>query len=146
MKNFRAASLLFLFTVLIIFLSCKNQQQTSTQEKIVEKVFVVKIVPNADSLQQYLTYHKQVWPQVEQGFKKAGYRKIVLYQFHRLIVMTIQVPEGADMEEMGKVAESYDPRCAEWNRLMNNYQVGVEGTQPGVKWVEAQPIYSFSNQ
>ena len=146
MKNFIATAFLFFFIVIIFFSSCDQQQQNSTQEKLIERVFVVKVVPNTDSLQQYLAYHKQVWPQVEQGFKKAGYRKIALYHFHHLVVMTIQVPEGADMAKMGKVAESYDQRCAEWNKLMNNYQVGVEGAPPGVKWVEAQPIYSFSNR
>ena len=146
MKNLKFNSFLFLFAILIIFSGCKNQHENSKQEKITEKVFVVKIVPNADSLQQYLTYHKKVWPQVEESFKKAGYRKIALYQFQHLVVMTIQVPEGADMDKMGKIAESYDPRCADWNRLMSSYQVGVDGTQPGVKWVEAQPIYTFTNK
>jgi L-rhamnose mutarotase len=59
--------------------------------------------------------------------------------------MTIKVPENADLNKMGKLAESYSPRCAEWNKLMNTYQRGVKGTSPGQTWVETVPFYEFKN-
>ncbi len=146
MKNFRTTTLLFFFAVLIFFSTCKNRQNNDTQQKMEQKVFVVKIVPDTDSMQRYIDYHQHVWPQVEQGFRKAGYKKIALYRYGQLIVMTILVPEGSDLAEMGKVAESYDKRCAEWSQLMSNYHVGVDGTKPGEKWVEAQLIYNFTRE
>ena len=107
---------------------------------------MVNIVPDSVKLKEYLTYHEQVWPEVEAGFKKAGYKKITLYRYNHLLVMTITVPQNADLGAMGKLAESYSPRCAEWNKLMNTYQTGVQGTQPGQTWVEAKPFYVFNNQ
>ena len=59
--------------------------------------------------------------------------------------MTITVPVGANLDQMGKLAESFDPKCAEWNQMMNAYQTGVAGTLPGQTWVEATPFYTFDN-
>lgn len=113
--------------------------------KLVEKVFVVNIVQDSAKFNEYLNHHKHVWPEVEAGFKKAGYKKITLYRYGHLLVMMVVVPEGANLDEMSKVAESYSPRCAEWNKMMNQYQVGVAGAPAGATWVEALPFYSFTN-
>lgn len=130
----------------VMLTGCSEKQNAQkAQQQLEEKVFVVNLVHDSLKLKEYLDYHKQVWPQVEDVFKKAGYKKIVLYRYGYLLVMKIAVPIGADLGEMGKLAESSDPRCAEWNKLMNTYQKGVEGTSPGQTWVEAKPFYQFDN-
>lgn len=111
-----------------------------------ERVFVVNLVKDSLKLQEYLNYHKKVWPEVEAGFKKAGYKSITLYRFQRLLVMKITVPAKANLDSMGKVAESFSEKCKAWNKLMGNYQTGVEGTKPGQTWVEAEQFYSFRNE
>ncbi len=133
---------LFLICMLaaLMFSACKRQ------ERLTEKVFVVNIKPGDDTLRQYLQYHSAVWPEVEAGFRKAGYREIRMFRSHHTLVMMITVPEGADLSEMGKTAESYDPRCAEWNRLMAGYQEGVAGAAAGQTWTEAAPFYTFRNK
>ncbi|WP_158618282.1 L-rhamnose mutarotase [Chitinophaga lutea] len=121
-----------------VFFSCGQS------EKLIDKVFVMNIKPGDDQLKAYLDYHRNVWPEVEKGFTLAGYEKIRLFRSHHTVVMVIAVPEGADLAAMGKKAESYDKRCAEWNRLMAGYQEGVAGTAPGETWTEAAPFYEFS--
>ena len=146
-KVFSSAIILIAISASMILVACSGKQNDAkNQEQLEDKVFVVNIVHDSLKLKEYLDYHKQVWPQVEAGFKKAGYKKIVLYRYDYLLVMKITVPVGADLGEMGQLAEASDPRCAEWNKLMNNYQKGVEGTMPGQTWVEAEPFYQFDNQ
>src|ERR1044072_1860597 len=118
---------------------------SSKNERFTERVFVANLVKDEQKLEQYLAYHKQVWPEVEAGFRKAGYKRITLYRFKYLLVMTITVPEQADLQQMSRTAEDYDKRCAEWNRLMSQFQTGVEGTVPGQTWVEADRYYLFKN-
>jgi len=143
MKN----AFLFLALASVTLLACtQSQSNKPSTDQLEEKVFVVNIVPDSVKLKEYLNYHAKVWPEVEAGFKKAGYKKITLYRYNHLLVMTITVPQNADLGAMGKLAESYSPRCAEWNKLMNTYQTGVQGTQPGQTWVEAKPFYVFNNQ
>ncbi|RPD39943.1 L-rhamnose mutarotase [Chitinophaga barathri] len=133
MRHFLIVSLLLVFSLA----ACKQE------ERLTEKVFVVNIKPGDDRLREYLDYHQAVWPEVEQGFRKAGYRSIRMFRSQHTLVMVIAVPEGADLDEMGKIAESHDKRCAEWNRLMAGYQEGVAGTQSGQTWTEAVPFYQF---
>jgi L-rhamnose mutarotase len=122
----------------------KTKEVRSTDLK--DYVFVVNIVPDTQKLKEYLDYHAHIWPEVEAGFRKAGYKKISLYRHDYLLVMTLTVPSDADLGQMGKLAESYDKRCADWNQLMNGYQTGVAGTKPDEKWVEAKPFYRFVNE
>jgi len=136
-----------MLVISIVVIACR--QSASNKQvpgKLVEKVFVVNIIPGDKPLQDYLHYHEHVWPEVEAGFRKAGYKDITLYRYDHLLVMTVEVPRNADLNVMGKLAESYSPRCAEWNKLMAGYQVGVPGTAPGQSWAEAKPFYSFKNE
>lgn len=143
MKKIFSQLTLLIFTC--SFMMCKPAGSDHKDAELVEKVFVVNTVDNNKKLNEYLEYHKQIWPEVEAGFKKAGYKSITLYRFNDLIVMAIMVPKDADLNEMGKLAESYSPRCVEWNKLMNTYQKGVNGTAEGQKWVEVIPFYKFNN-
>ena len=131
------------FMILILTACNGNKNPGTKNEKSEEKVFIVNIVPDSAKLHDYLAYHEKVWPEVEAGFKKAGYQNITIYRYGFLLVMRISVPYGANLDSMGKLAESYSPRCAEWNKLMDSYQQGVPGTAPGQKWVEAKSFYEF---
>ena len=60
--------------------------------------------------------------------------------------MTVRVPVGANLDQMGKLAESYSPKCAEWNALMDTYQQGVSGAAAGQKWAETNLFYEFKHK
>ncbi|MEO6894727.1 MAG: L-rhamnose mutarotase [Ginsengibacter sp.] len=109
-------------------------------------VFIVNLVNDEQKVNEYLAHHQKVWPEVEAGFRKAGYKKIELYRFNRSLVMMVTVPKKANIDSMGKIAESYDPKCREWNQMMDQYQVGVAGTSEGQKWVQVKPVYLFRNE
>lgn len=146
MKKSIFPTFIILMAIAILIASCgQNKPSVKTDDEFTEKVFVVNILQNEQKLKEYLNYHQHIWPEVEAGFKKAGYKKITLYRYNHLLVMIIVVPKNADLGAMGKLAESYNPRCAEWNKLMDGYQEGVSGTKPGQKWVETKPFYEFRN-
>lgn len=131
----------------MVFVRCKGDgSKPNVPPQYEEHLFVVNIVDNPEKLKEYLTYHSHVWPEVEAGFKKAGYERIALYRFDKLIVMTVRVPVGANLDQMGKLAESYSPKCAEWNVLMDTYQQGVSGTAAGQKWAETNLFYEFKHK
>ena len=143
---FSVNRVLGLAMLLVLIAACKSDPTVEKETgKTEERVFVVNIVPDSAKLNEYLAYHQKVWPEVEAGFKKAGYQKITIYRYGFLLVMTITVPAGADLDDMGKLAESYSPRCADWNKLMDGYQQGIPGTAPGQKWAEAKSFYQFTH-
>lgn len=136
-----------IFCFCILLVSCTPLRKANQSlTPFIDRVFIAKIVTDNSALKEYLWYHQNVWPEVEAGFKKAGYKKIVLYRFNHFLVMTITVPRNADLNAMGKLAESYSPRCMEWNKIMNSLQTGVNGTAAGQTWVEVAPFYLFENK
>ena len=133
----------FLF-ILVTFLSCDKKASVATETK--DLVFIVNLVNDEQKVKEYVAHHQKVWPEVEAGFRKAGYKKIELYLFNRSLVMIVTIPKNADIDSMGKIAEGYDIKCREWNQMMDGYQVGVPGTSDGQKWVQTERIYSFKNE
>ena len=147
-KYFRMRQLLLCFLPVALLLQTGRKAPTpdnKAEDRLVEKVFVVNLIPNERKLREYLSYHEHVWPEVEAGFRKAGYKQIDLYRYGYLLVMTIHVPEGSDLARMGKIAEGYDKRCQEWNRIMSGYQKGIPGTGAEETWVETQRFYHFQD-
>lgn len=120
--------------------SCREQKPTK------DIVMIVNLLNDPQKIKAYEQYHEHIWPQMEEGFRKAGFNNIRVYRFSNHLVMIITVPADADLSAMSKKAEAYDPRCREWNRLMDQYQQGVEGTLPGQKWVELKKIYELDKK
>lgn len=125
--------------VVLLLASCTHHNASGTRDV----VMVANLADDSLKMDQYLAYHQKIWPEVEAGFRKAGYKNIRLYRFNRTLVMIVTVAADADLGAMGRMAESYDPKCREWNNMMAAYQVGVPGSLPGEKWVEAKLFYQF---
>ncbi len=125
---------------LLMITGC-NQQSEPTDEY----VFAVQLVNDSVKMHEYVEYHKKVWPEVEDGFTKAGYKNIRLYRFNNYITMIVEVPEGADLNEIGKTEALHTDRVNEWNTLMTTYQKGLPGVKEGTTWVAMEKIYEFSN-
>jgi len=136
--------LYFLIVSSFIYPSCSEKKAAVEETKTL--VFIVDLVNNKQKINEYLAHHQKVWPEVEAGFRKAGYKKIDLYRFNKSLVMIVTIPKNANIDSLGKIAEGYDPKCRQWNQMMDQYQVGVAGTSEGQKWVQAERIYSFKNE
>ena len=146
MKLFKKFNRYACYTCLLFFVCTGCDKKRIEAEKTKELVFVVNLVNDESKVAEYLEYHKKIWPEVEAGFKKAGYKEIKVYRFNTSLVMILTIPENADINQIGRVAEAYDKKCSEWNQLMSSYQEGVTGTREGQKWVQAELFYSFKNE
>ncbi|WP_240768720.1 L-rhamnose mutarotase [Olivibacter sp. XZL3] len=94
----------------------------------------------ADSVKQrsYLDYHRRQfdeWPEVSEGFCRAEFQQVLLFKTGRQLLLVIDIPEGADFEELNKRTVENNPKVDEWNHLMSTYQEGLPGTKAGEVWV-----------
>lgn len=145
MENFYSYSVLY-FLIISSFICPSCNEKKPVVEETKSLVFIVNLVNDEQKVNEYLAHHQKVWPEVEAGFRKAGYKKIELYRFNRSLVMIVTIPKNADLDSMGKIAEGYDTKCREWNHMMDQYQVGVPGTLEGQKWVQTELFYSFKKE
>lgn len=142
MKSLR--HLISLISLIIFLVSCSTSYESNNMEtEYVEHVFAVQLLEDSSMIGQYLEYHENIWPEVETGFRKAGYGNIRLYRFENFVTMIVQVPEGSDLGLMGQISNDSHPRAAEWNRLMEGFQKGLPGTIDGQTWVELKKFYEF---
>ncbi len=139
-------SILLILLVTGVFYSCYNPSNSISMETDFEEhVFAVRLIEDSSMVEKYLNYHKNVYPEVEAGFQKAGYESIRLYHFENYITMIVRVPKGSDLGEMGQISSDSNPRVAEWNKLMDGFQKGLPGTLEGQTWMEMEKYYEFKN-
>ena len=125
-------------------LSCSTSFDSGEEEmKYEEYVFAVQLVEDSDMISEYLDYHQNIWPEVEAGFKKAGYEEIRLYRFENFVTMIVKAPLGSDLNQMGKICNDSHPKVAEWNQLMDGFQKGLPGSQEGQSWAAMEKYYEF---
>lgn len=124
--------------MLFISSGCKHETK-----KLDVYVFSVQLIDDSDKIQEYLEYHEAVWPEVEEGFKKAGYHSIEMYRYNNFLTMIVKVPQGSDLKEIGAAKELNTERVKTWNSLMSTYQQGLPGTPKGTTWVPMSKFYEF---
>ena len=135
--NIRLKYSLFLCTLITLFsmYHCGKQSQEipikNEENKFDELVFAVKLINDSTRISEYLKYHEAVWPEMEAGFKSAGFQSIKLYRTANLVTMILKIPKGADLGIMSKSAEDHHPRNKEWNKLMSEYQMGLPHVEEG---------------
>lgn len=125
---------------LLLFMSSGCKHET---KELDEYVFSVQLVNDSDKIQEYLEYHEEVWPEVEEGFKKAGYHSIEMYRYNNYLTMVVKVPKGSDLMKIGAAKELNTERVKTWNSLMSTYQRGLPGTPKGTTWVPMHKFYEF---
>jgi L-rhamnose mutarotase len=87
---------------------------------------------------EYLDYHAtqfQKWPEISNGFCKAGFQQLLIFKNGRQLVLVISIPKGENFETLNAKTTENNPRVNEWNKIMSKYQRGIEGTKKGETWV-----------
>jgi L-rhamnose mutarotase/Right handed beta helix region len=101
-------------------------------------LLTANLVANTKKQQEYLDYHAaqfQKWPEVSKGFCNASFQQLLIYRNGRQLMLVISIPKGESLNKLNPKTTENNPRVDEWNKLMKNYQEGIEGTKPGETWV-----------
>lgn len=104
-------------------------------------IMTANLVEDSTLQEEYMAYHREqfeTWPEVSEGFCRARFQEVVLFREGRQLMLVITLPEGERLDDLNPKTTENNPRVDEWNRLMQQYQEGVEGTPEGVAWVEFQ--------
>lgn len=101
-------------------------------------LLTAQLVADKDKQAAYLHAHEQQfenWPEVAQGFCRAGFDEVLLYRNDRQLMLYISFPKGKKFEEIDPLTSKGNPRVDEWNKLMGSYQEGIEGTATNETWI-----------
>lgn len=93
-------------------------------------------------IQEYETYHQDVWPEIKASIRDAGVRSMEIYRFENRLFMIMEVDQDFSFDKKGEM-DANNPKVQEWENLMWKYQQAIPGAKPGEKWVLMKQIFEL---
>jgi L-rhamnose mutarotase len=90
----------------------------------------------------YVAHHARVWPDVEQSLRRIGIERMDIYLIGRRLVMVMDTGDGFD-RGTAFAAHLADPKCLEWEALMQTFQQRVPGAREGEWWADMIQVYQL---
>ena len=88
---------------------------------------------------EYIRYHKEVWPEVLELIRKCNIRNYSIFLRDHTLFAYFEYT-GSDYEEdMKRMAA--DPKMQEWWRIMEPMQVPFSGRKPGEWWDRMEEVF-----
>ncbi|MDE0506858.1 MAG: L-rhamnose mutarotase [Candidatus Poribacteria bacterium] len=96
-----------------------------------------------DVIEQYKTYHRNVWPEVLDSLREVGITQMDIYLLGNRLFMAIDTVDDFDpVHDFPRHLEIH-PRCREWDVLMRNFQERVPEAEPGEWWATMEQVFEL---
>jgi L-rhamnose mutarotase len=109
-------------------------------------VLTIDLRDDPVAIEEYRKQHAHVWPEVLESLTAAGVREMEIYLLGRRLVMSLELEEGLDINDVFERHASSSPRVAEWERLMSSLQQAAPGAATGRWWAIMEPVFRLSAQ
>ena len=86
-------------------------------------VLTANLVADPKLQEEYLDHHStqfEQWPEVSEGFCRAGFQQLLLYKNGRQLMLVISIPKGASLDQLNPETTKNNPKMDEWNTIMKN--------------------------
>jgi L-rhamnose mutarotase len=80
----------------------------------------------------YEAFHREVWPEILVGIRKAGILQMEIYRTGNRLFMIMEAEDEFSFEAKAE-RDRLDPKVAEWEALMWKYQQALPHAAPGQK-------------
>ncbi|SHG74434.1 L-rhamnose mutarotase [Flagellimonas flava] len=104
--------------------------------------FALDLVDDGKSIREYEAYHEKVWPEILKSITESGIKMMEIYRIETRLFMLMEVDESFSFEKKAKM-DAENPKVAEWEKLMWNYQKALPSAKPGEKWLLMKKIFSL---
>ncbi|MDH5598534.1 MAG: L-rhamnose mutarotase [Cyclobacteriaceae bacterium] len=92
------------------------------------------------SIDAYIQWHKNVWPEIEESIKISGILTMEIYRVENRLFMIIHTEDNFSFENK-KNLDRKNPTVEKWEKLMDEFQQKIPGTTSGEKWRIMEKIY-----
>ena len=100
------------------------------------------LVNKKELIDEYINYHKSVWPEVESSIIDSGIKKMEIYSIYDRLFMIIHVSKDFSFENKSKL-EIKNKIVRKWEVLMSKYQKILPNTNKNKKWKLMDKIYEL---
>ena len=108
---------------------------------VVTRRFGLRLGLRAEDYEEYVRYHRKIWPEIESAIHEAGIRNYSIYHFHgELFGYYEYVGPPEDYEERMR-ALALAPRMREWWDIMEPMQIPHPNRESGAWWAEMEEVF-----
>lgn len=104
--------------------------------------FALDLINDPELINQYIDYHKNVWPEILDSLKLSGIIDAEIYHIEDRLFLMIDTNESFTLENKGKM-DAHNPIVEKWEKLMWTYQKALPKTKSGEKWVLMERIFKL---
>jgi len=106
-------------------------------------LLILDLVDEEASIKQYEAYHKSIPKEIERQIRESGITSMEIYRYANRLVMEMITDDTFSFESKAK-ADQDNELVQAWEKLMNQYQQRIPGSQPNEKWVLTKRIFSLN--
>ncbi|PIB29513.1 L-fucose mutarotase [Maribacter sp. 4U21] len=97
---------------------------------------------DAHLIEEYIAYHKEVWPEILKSITDSGIVDMEIYCVHNRLFMIIDADSNFSFAKKNEL-DSNNKKVSEWERLMWKYQKALPNSSPGTKWELMEKIFEL---
>lgn len=95
-----------------------------------------------DLIEQYIAYHRDVWPEVLESIRDAGVSSMEIFRRGNRLFMIMEVEDWFSFERKAAM-DAENAKVQAWEELMSRFQQTLPGTPQGEKWVLMDRIFDL---
>jgi L-rhamnose mutarotase len=95
-----------------------------------------------DLIQEYIKFHENVWPEIQNSIKKSGIINLEIYNLGNRLFMIIEAEADFSFEKKSKL-DAENTKVQEWEKLMWKFQQALPESKPGEKWILMNKIFEL---
>jgi L-rhamnose mutarotase len=100
---------------------------------------VIELKP--ENREEYIRYHKEVWPTVLATIEACNIRNYSIYLYGSLLMAYFEYHGSDYAADMQKMAA--DPETQRWWKIMDPMQQPVKEAPAGAHWLEIPEVFHF---
>lgn len=100
--------------------------------------------PDPSLISEYISYHKEVWPEIIKSIKDSGIVGMEIYCRDNRLFMIMETLDSFSFTEKAR-SDASNPKVQEWENLMWKYQQAIPTAKPGEKWILMDKIFDLNS-
>jgi L-rhamnose mutarotase len=102
--------------------------------------YTIDLQDDPKLIEEYIEYHRNVWPEVQDGLKSVGLIEMNIYRLGLRMFMVMEVADDFDVATGLPAYLKTHPKCQQWEDMMDKYQSPLPDAKAGEKWSEMHNI------
>lgn len=111
-----------------------------------KRCLMLDLKDDPDGIARYEELHREIWPEVASHLREQGVTDMLIFRLGTRLCMLMETDDQRYEAQRMAHAEAANPRIAEWEALMWQFQSPTPWTPKGRKWTEALCIFDLGKR